>query len=62
MKNTIGDYMKYKCTSCHAEIAPREHAARFLCPNCGDVELVRCEKCRKLSNPYKCEKCGYEGP
>ncbi|ABR56961.1 zinc finger domain-containing protein [Methanococcus aeolicus] len=54
--------MKYKCTSCHAEIAPREHAARFLCPNCGEVELVRCEKCRKLSNPYKCGKCGYEGP
>jgi len=54
--------MKYKCTSCSAEIAPRENATRFLCPNCGKGEIVRCEKCRKLSNVYKCPVCGYKGP
>ncbi|RLJ02889.1 MAG: RNA-binding protein, partial [Candidatus Aenigmatarchaeota archaeon] len=24
--------------------------------------IIRCEKCRKLSNTYKCPKCGFEGP
>ena len=61
-KNKHGGRMKFVCTSCNAEIAPREHATRFLCPNCGKVEIVRCEKCRKLSNPYNCPECGYEGP
>jgi len=54
--------LKYVCISCNAEIAPREHATRFLCPNCGEVEIVRCEMCRKLSNIYNCPSCGYEGP
>ena len=54
--------MKYKCTSCNAEIAPREHFTKFKCPNCEEGEIVRCEMCRKLSNKYKCPVCGYEGP
>ncbi|AAB98468.1 hypothetical protein MJ_0458.1 [Methanocaldococcus jannaschii DSM 2661] len=54
--------MKYVCISCNAEIAPREKSTKFPCPNCGEVEIVRCERCRKLNNPYKCPKCGFEGP
>ncbi|MFZ2071066.1 MAG: zinc finger domain-containing protein [Halobacteriota archaeon] len=34
----------------------------FACPNCGQVELGRCAKCRKQSNLYRCEECGFVGP
>jgi len=50
------------CTSCKRPIPPTEKAVKFLCPNCGEVTIWRCSKCRKLSAPYKCVKCGFEGP
>jgi hypothetical protein len=50
------------CTSCGKEITPREHATHFVCPNCGEEIIWRCESCRVLSVPYKCPKCGWEGP
>ncbi|MCD6458730.1 MAG: RNA-binding protein [Thermofilum sp. ex4484_82] len=50
------------CTSCGKPIPPHERGVKFRCPNCGEFIIWRCYKCRKLMNPYKCPKCGFEGP
>ncbi len=50
------------CSSCHRVMAPHEHGTEFLCPNCGQVIIRRCKKCRKLSVPYVCPNCGFRGP
>jgi predicted RNA-binding Zn-ribbon protein involved in translation (DUF1610 family) len=50
-----------KCTSCGANIEPSEKWVRFPCPACLKKEIVRCERCKKLINNYKCE-CGFIGP
>jgi predicted RNA-binding Zn-ribbon protein involved in translation (DUF1610 family) len=41
---------------------PKEKAVVFKCPNCGKVEIIRCNKCRKMSVPYVCPICGFQGP
>ncbi|MEM2890085.1 MAG: zinc finger domain-containing protein [Candidatus Hadarchaeum sp.] len=50
------------CTSCNRDIAQGEIVVRFPCPSCGEVEILRCAKCRRLSNSYRCSKCGFTGP
>ncbi len=50
------------CSSCNRPIAPYERGIKFYCPNCGESIIWRCPKCRKLVVPYKCVKCGFEGP
>ncbi|RLI30522.1 RNA-binding protein [Candidatus Bathyarchaeota archaeon] len=50
------------CTSCGRTIIPMERYVRFSCPNCGQITIIRCEKCRKFGRPYKCAKCGFVGP
>jgi len=50
------------CTSCHRPVNPKEHGASFMCPNCGQVVIYRCRKCRQLSIPYTCPNCGFKGP
>ncbi|MCF2139277.1 MAG: zinc finger domain-containing protein [Candidatus Lokiarchaeota archaeon] len=55
-------YNQESCTSCGKMIQPNENAVHFACPNCGDVLLWRCERCRRFARPYKCPKCGFEGP
>ncbi len=50
------------CSSCHRIIPPHEHGTAFPCPNCGQVIIVRCRKCRKLGVPYVCPNCGFRGP
>ncbi|MCD6301150.1 MAG: DUF1610 domain-containing protein [Staphylothermus sp.] len=50
------------CSSCHRVMAPHEHGTEFPCPNCGQVIIRRCKKCRKLSVPYVCPNCGFRGP
>ncbi|RLE79377.1 MAG: RNA-binding protein [Thermoprotei archaeon] len=50
------------CTSCGHPIPPYERGVSFKCPNCGQATIWRCEKCRKLMNPYICPKCGFKGP
>ncbi len=50
------------CTSCGKTITVFENAAKFYCPNCGEVLIWRCEKCRVLARPYVCPKCGFKGP
>ncbi|MDH4221712.1 MAG: zinc finger domain-containing protein, partial [Candidatus Bathyarchaeota archaeon] len=32
------------------------------CPNCGEIDIWRCSKCRKFGRPYRCPKCGFAGP
>ncbi|MEM7826695.1 MAG: zinc finger domain-containing protein [Candidatus Aenigmatarchaeota archaeon] len=53
---------KIECTSCHRNVITEENFVKFMCPLCGKAEIVRCEKCRKLSIIYKCPECGFEGP
>ena len=50
------------CTSCNRIIPPGTNAMKFPCPNCGEMLIWRCEKCRALARTYKCPKCGFEGP
>ena len=50
------------CSSCGKVITTFEKATKFYCPNCGEVLIWRCEKCRKFARPYTCPKCGFTGP
>ncbi|MBU5690141.1 MAG: zinc finger domain-containing protein [Candidatus Aenigmatarchaeota archaeon] len=50
------------CTSCKVNLLGDTKFVQFKCPNCGEVDIFRCSKCRRLSNIYKCSKCGFEGP
>ncbi|HKZ87780.1 MAG TPA: zinc finger domain-containing protein [Candidatus Bathyarchaeia archaeon] len=50
------------CTSCGKPIAPGSESTKFLCPQCGEIQIKRDGKCRKFGRPYKCPKCGFTGP
>ncbi|KXB00440.1 RNA-binding protein [candidate division MSBL1 archaeon SCGC-AAA261C02] len=50
------------CTSCNRDVGQDGRATNFPCPNCGEAEIWRCEKCRRLSNQYVCPNCGFTGP
>jgi predicted RNA-binding Zn-ribbon protein involved in translation (DUF1610 family) len=50
------------CTSCGKPIPPGAESTKFLCPNCGEIQIRRCAKCRKFGRAYKCPKCGYIFP
>ena len=50
------------CTSCGKPIPPGSESTKFLCPNCGDIQIKRDGKCRKFGRIYKCPKCGFSGP
>ena len=50
------------CTSCGKPIQPRTEATKFLCPECGEIQIKRCGRCRKFSRTYSCPKCGFSGP
>ncbi|MCS7131268.1 MAG: zinc finger domain-containing protein [Hadesarchaea archaeon] len=54
--------MMATCTSCNRAISPGDQAVKFPCPSCGNFEIWRCAKCRRLSNPYRCPSCGFTGP
>ncbi|NAT10646.1 RNA-binding protein [ANME-1 cluster archaeon AG-394-G06] len=49
------------CTSCGVKLQEKGFTV-FPCPKCGKVEIGRCAKCRKQSNLYTCEECGFVGP
>ncbi|MCL4363519.1 zinc finger domain-containing protein [Candidatus Marsarchaeota archaeon] len=34
----------------------------FSCPKCGKSTIIRCDHCRKITNIYRCNECGFEGP
>jgi len=50
------------CVSCKKSVATIPNSVNFKCPSCGKELITRCGKCRKLAIPYKCSKCGFEGP
>ncbi len=54
--------MVMKCVSCKKRVETENYWVRFPCPACGEEEIIRCEKCRKLTVKYKCQKCKFEGP
>ena len=52
-----------RCTSCNRVISPSDEGdTRFSCPNCNDVLIIRCPKCRLFGNDYICPKCNFKGP
>jgi len=53
--------MVLRCISCDRQISNSEGATIFKCPRCGTL-IVRCAECRAKGNPWKCPKCGFEGP
>jgi Zn-ribbon RNA-binding protein len=50
-----------KCTSCGRALRGAG-ATQFPCPNCGEVTIGRCSRCRDQSVMYHCPKCAFEGP
>ncbi|MFQ6073959.1 MAG: zinc finger domain-containing protein [Candidatus Bathyarchaeia archaeon] len=50
------------CTSCHRIIARGTEPTKFPCPNCGEIVIWRCSRCRKFGRPYRCPKCSFQGP
>ena len=51
-----------KCTSCKTPIKAKDNFVKFSCPNCGEVEIYRCNTCKSLSNKYTCPLCKFTGP
>ncbi|MEX2721761.1 MAG: zinc finger domain-containing protein [Candidatus Wukongarchaeota archaeon] len=51
------------CSCCSRIVSPKDRGAnKFPCPNCGAITIVRCSRCRKLGNSYKCPNCSFWGP
>ncbi len=51
-----------RCVSCGKKVETENFWVEFDCPNCSEEKIIRCERCRRLANVYKCGKCGFEGP
>ncbi len=51
-----------KCSSCGVNIENQKGWVEFGCPGCGKAKIIRCGKCRKLTNVYECGSCGFRGP
>jgi predicted RNA-binding Zn-ribbon protein involved in translation (DUF1610 family) len=51
-----------KCSTCGRSVESESIWVEFPCPSCGKVKIVRCEKCKRLENPYICPSCGFRGP
>ncbi|MHA1379994.1 MAG: zinc finger domain-containing protein [Candidatus Helarchaeota archaeon] len=54
--------IKLNCSGCGRIIESTNKAVKFNCPNCGEFEIWRCERCRKFSRNYRCPKCDFIGP
>lgn len=50
----------YSCVSCGENLFGTNFV-KLPCPSCGEA-VYRCKRCRKLSNSYKCDNCGFIGP
>ncbi len=51
-----------RCTTCGISVESEKIWVEFSCPACGKARIIRCEKCKRLENPYACESCGFTGP
>ena len=61
-KETDETPQEKKCTSCGKRIESETDWVEFKCPGCGKANVIRCNKCKRLENKYKCPDCGFEGP
>jgi predicted RNA-binding Zn-ribbon protein involved in translation (DUF1610 family) len=50
-----------KCVSCGKKVETEPVWVEFICPGCGKEKIIRCDKCKRMENPYTC-KCGFTGP
>jgi Zn-ribbon RNA-binding protein len=50
--------MLKNCSTCGKQT---KKYSEFGCTSCGAM-IARCDHCRLVSNPYKCPKCGVDGP
>ncbi|MFC1742065.1 zinc finger domain-containing protein [Nanoarchaeota archaeon] len=50
------------CSSCKKKVANMVGTVKFVCPNCGKTDIIRCGHCREIVAKYKCHECGFEGP
>ncbi|HZX12690.1 MAG TPA: zinc finger domain-containing protein [Candidatus Nanoarchaeia archaeon] len=50
------------CSSCNIKITNLAGSVKFLCPSCGNAEIVRCPHCRKITTSYTCPSCEFTGP
>jgi predicted RNA-binding Zn-ribbon protein involved in translation (DUF1610 family) len=51
-----------KCLSMNTRITNDKGSVSFLCPSCGDYEIVRSKKARQIVSKYTCPKCNFTGP
>ncbi len=50
------------CISCKRKIMNFIGSVKFVCPNCGKSEIIRCSDCRMNVIKYTCPSCEFEGP
>jgi Zn-ribbon RNA-binding protein len=53
---------KLSCITCKRRITNVSGTAKFLCPQCGKYEIIRCKHCRQIAAPYECSDCKFIGP
>ncbi|TAL47216.1 DUF1610 domain-containing protein [archaeon] len=51
-----------KCTTCNTDVLAKKNFVRFNCPDCGQVEIVRCLECKQRNAKYSCSGCAFQGP
>ncbi|MBU5557494.1 MAG: zinc finger domain-containing protein [Candidatus Aenigmatarchaeota archaeon] len=54
--------MPLRCSTCGISLLGAEGFVKFNCPQCAGTTIIRCRRCKKLSNRYNCPACGFEGP
>lgn len=50
------------CSSCGKRIEAEDFWVEFPCPSCAKNQVIRCEKCKTMENPYTCTGCKFSGP
>lgn len=50
------------CSSCKKRITNVTGTAKFKCPSCGKMDIIRCDHCRKIAAKYSCAACNFTGP
>ena len=53
---------KLNCSTCGINVASDNVWVEFMCPGCGKETIIRCERCKRLENSYRCKKCDFVGP
>jgi predicted RNA-binding Zn-ribbon protein involved in translation (DUF1610 family) len=51
-----------RCSTCGIRVESESVWVEFPCPSCGKLVITRCERCKRLENPYTCPGCGFRGP